>query len=178
MTATAGRPHLDGRLPSTRASDTIDASKLKNEMDLKERLRADLVTAMRSNDVQRRDVLRMVMAAIKQTEVDTRVVLDDAGVQDVLRKQLKQRQESIADYRMAARPNEVERELAEAAVIEAYLPQMMTREEIEQLARAAIAETGVTDAKGMGQVMSRLMPQIKGRADGRLVNDVVRGLLQ
>jgi len=147
-------------------------------MELRERLRADLATAMRSNDVRRRDVLRMVMAAIKQTEVDTRVALDDAGVQDVLRKQLKQRQESIADYRKAGRAEEVERELGEASIIESYLPQMMTREEIEQLARAAIAETGTIDAKGMGQVMSRLMPQIKGRADGRLVNDIVRGLLQ
>ena len=64
------------------------------------------------------------------------------------------------------------------ALIESYLPQMMSREVIEELARAAIAETGVSDAKGMGQVMSRLMPQVKGRADGRLVNDVVRGLLQ
>jgi uncharacterized protein YqeY len=72
----------------------------------------------------------------------------------------------------------VARETAEAALIQSYLPQMMTREEIEQLARAAIAETGVADAKGMGQVMSRLMPQVKGRADGRLVNDVVRDLLK
>lgn len=147
-------------------------------MDLKERLRADLTAAMRSNDTQRRDVLRMVMAAIKQVEVDSRVVLDDAGVQDILRKQVKQRQESIIDYRRAGREDEVERELAEAAIVESYLPQMMTREEIEQLARAAIAESGVSDTKGMGQVMSLLMPQVKGRADGRLVNDVVRGLLQ
>ena len=80
--------------------------------------------------------------------------------------------------RRAGRDEEVEREMAEIAIIETYLPQMMTREEIEQLARPIVLELGVTDAKGMGQVMSRLMPQVKGRADGRLVNDVVRGLLQ
>lgn len=147
-------------------------------MDLKERLRTDLTAAMRGNDTQRRDVLRMVLAAIKQTEIDSRLTLDDAGVQDVLRRQVKQRQESIADYTRANRPDEVARETAEAALIESYLPQMMSREAVEELARAAIAETGVTDAKGIGQVMSRLMPQVKGRADGRLVNDVVRGLLQ
>lgn len=147
-------------------------------MDLKEQLRADLNTAMRAGDTQRRDVLRMVMAAIKQTEVDTRETLDDVGVQDVLRKQLKQRQESIDDYTKAGRQNEVDRELAESAIIEAYLPQMMSREDIEQLAQVVIVELGVTDSKGMGQVMSRLMPQVKGRADGRIVNDVVRGLLQ
>ncbi len=147
-------------------------------MDLKERLRTDLTTAMRGNDAQRRDVLRMILAAIKQTEIDSRLTLDDAGVQDVLRRQVKQRQESIADFTRAGRPDDVAREAAEAALIESYLPQMMSREAIEELARAAIAETGVTDAKGIGQVMSRLMPQVKGRADGRLVNDVVRGLLQ
>ena len=147
-------------------------------MDLKERLRADLNAAMRGHDTQRRDVLRMLLAAIQQTEVDSRLVLDDAGVQDVLRRQVKQRQESIADFTRAGRAEDVARETAEAALIETYLPQMMSREEIEQLARAAIAETGVSDAKGMGQVMSRLMPQVKGRADGRLVNEVVRGLLQ
>ncbi|MBP8948345.1 MAG: GatB/YqeY domain-containing protein [Candidatus Promineofilum sp.] len=147
-------------------------------MDLKERLRTDLTAAMRGNDTQRRDVLRMILAAIKQIEIDSRVTLDDAGVQDVLRRQVKQRQESIADFTRAGRPDDVAREAAEAALIESYLPQMMDREAIEALARAAIAETGVTDAKGMGQVMARLMPQVKGQADGRLVNDVVRGLLQ
>lgn len=147
-------------------------------MDLKEQLRTDMMAAMRAGNAQRRDVLRMVMAAVKQTEVDTRVALDDAGVQDVLRKQIKLRQESIADFTRAGRPSEVEHEMTEIAVIEAYLPQMLSREEIEQLARVAIAEAGVSDPKGMGQVMSRLMPHVKGRADGRLVNEVVRGLLQ
>lgn len=147
-------------------------------MDLKEQLRADLTTAMREGQTQRRDVLRMVMAAIKQTEVDTRQTLNDDGVQDVLRKQLKQRQESIADYSKAGRQNEVDRELAESAIIEGYLPQMMSRDEIEQLARTIISETGATDPKNIGQVMSLLMPHVKGRADGRLVNEVVRSLLQ
>jgi uncharacterized protein YqeY len=147
-------------------------------MDLRERLHADLTTAMRGGDAQRRDVLRMVLAAIQQTEVDSRKTLDEDGLQDVLRKQLKLRQESIADFEKAGRPKEVERELAESAIIEAYLPKMMTRLEIEQLAKGVIEELGVTDAKSMGQVMSRLMPHVKGRADGRVVNDVVRGLLQ
>lgn len=147
-------------------------------MDLKEQLRADMAAAMRGGEAQRRDVLRMVMAAIKQTEVDTQRTLDDAGVQDVLRKQIKQRQESIADYTKAGRPDEVDREAAEIGIIEAYLPQMMSREEIEQLARPIIEEIGATDVKAMGQVMNRLMPHVKGRADGRLVNEVVRSLLQ
>ncbi|MCL4803383.1 MAG: GatB/YqeY domain-containing protein [Anaerolineae bacterium] len=146
-------------------------------MDLKETLRSDLATAMKEGQTQRRDVLRMVLAAIKQTEVDSQRVLDDEGVQDVLRKQLKQRQESIADFTKAGRPDEVSRELAESAIIQSYLPQMMTRDEVEILAKGIIEDLGVSDAKGIGQVMSRLMPLVKGRADGRLVNEVVRGLL-
>lgn len=147
-------------------------------MDLKEQLRADMAAAMRGGEALRRDVLRMVIAAIKQTEIDTQRTLDDAGVQDVLQKQIKQRQESIADYTKAGRPAEVDREAAEIEIIEAYLPQMMSREEIEQIARPIIEEIGATDAKAMGQVMNRLMPHVKGRADGRLVNEVVRSLLQ
>ena len=147
-------------------------------MELRETLRADLAVAMRSGDAQRRDVIRMLLAAIQQVEVDTRSELDNDGVQDVLRKQLKQRQESIVDFEKAGRPNEVAKELAESAIIESYLPQMMSREEIELLARKVVDEMGGADVKMMGQVMSQLMPQLKGRVDGRVVNEVVRGLLQ
>jgi uncharacterized protein YqeY len=147
-------------------------------MDLKEPMRADMAAAMRGGEKQRRDVLRMLLAAVKQTEVDSQTALDEAGVQDVLRKQIKQRQESVADFSKAGRQADVDRETAEIAIIEAYLPQMMTRGEIEALARNAIAELGVSDAKATGQVMGLLMPHVKGKADGRLVNEVVRSLLQ
>jgi uncharacterized protein YqeY len=147
-------------------------------MNLKERLHADLTTAMREGNAQRRDVLRMMLAAIKQVEIDDRKVLDDEGVQEVLRKQVKQRQESIADFEKAGRPADVERERAESVIIEIYLPQMMSREEVEQIAKSIIDELGVTDTKSMGQVMGRLMPHVKGKADGRVVNEVVRDLLQ
>lgn len=146
-------------------------------MELKEKLRVDMAQAMREGETQRRDVLRMIIAAIKQYEVDSRQILDEHGVEDVLRKQLKQRQESIADFTKAGRQTEVDREMAESAIIEEYLPQMMSRDEIEQIARTVIQELGVTDAKSMGQVMGRLMPHVKGKADGRLVNEVVRDLL-
>lgn len=146
-------------------------------MTLRQQLQDDIKTAMRDGDIQRRDVLRMVNAAIKQTEVDERRQLDDAGVEDVLRRQAKQRRESIADYDKAGRTDAAAQEAAELAIIEAYLPQQLTREQLAGLAAAVIAELGVTDAKGMGQVMSKLMPQVKGNADGRLVNEVVRELL-
>ena len=146
-------------------------------MDIKEQLRGDLTTAMKQGDNFRRDVLRMMVAASKETEVDSRVVLDNEGVQEVLRKQVKQRQESIEDYGKAGRRDEVERELSEIAIVESYLPRMMTRDEVEQLASPIVEELEVTDIKGMGQVMGRLMPLVRGRADGRLVNEVVRDLL-
>lgn len=147
-------------------------------MSLKEQLRVDVAAAMRSGDAEKRDVLRMLMAAVKQTEIDDRVELDDKGVQAVLTKQAKQRRESIAEYEKAGRNDLASQEKTELTFIEAYLPQMMSRAEIEAIATAVIAELSVTNPKGMGQVMSKLMPQVKGKADGRLVNEVVRELLQ
>lgn len=147
-------------------------------MSLKQQLQDDLKEAMRGGEAARRDVLRLVLAAIKQAEVDGQKALDDAGVQDVLTKQAKQRRESMADYEKAGRADLVAGEQAELAVIDAYLPQMMSEAEVRAAAVALIAELGVTDAKGAGQVMGRLMAQLKGKADGRLVNQVVRDLLK
>lgn len=147
-------------------------------MALKEQLRADLATALREGDTNKRDALRTLLAAIKQTEIDERTTLDDTGVQAVLVKQAKQRRESIADYEKAGRPDLAAKEKSDLAVIESYLPQLMNREEIRQVVVGVMGEMGITDSKGMGQLMGRLMPQLKGKADGRVVNEVVRELLQ
>lgn len=147
-------------------------------MNLKEQLRADMASAMRDGDNDKRNTLRLLLAAVKQTEVDDQVTLDDAGVQAVLTKQAKQRRESINDYEKAGRTEMAANEKMELAFIESYLPQMMGKEEVKTLAAQVIAELGVTDMKGMGQIMGRLMPQLKGQADGRIVNEVVRDLLQ
>lgn len=146
-------------------------------MALKEQLRTDMAAAMKQGDAANRDVLRMMLAAIKQAEIDDQVTLDDAGVVAVLTKQAKQRRESIADYEKAGRADLVAQEQAELAIIEMYLPQLMGRDQVQALAAQVIADLGVTDIKGMGQVMGKLMPQLKGQADGRLVNEVVRELL-
>ncbi len=147
-------------------------------MALREQLQDDLKAAMRSGDNERRDVLRQLLAAIKQVEVDSQTTLDEAGLLGVLQKQAKQRQETIADSERAGRDDLIAQERAELEIIQNYLPQMMSREDVEQLAREAIATTGVDNMKGMGQVMSVLMPQLQGRADGRMVSEVVRSLLQ
>jgi uncharacterized protein YqeY len=146
-------------------------------MLLKEQLQTDMAAAMREGNSARRDTIRMLLAAVKQIEVDERRTLDDSAVQDVISKQAKQRRESIADAEKAGRADLLAQEQAELALIEHYLPQMMSREELRTLAAQIISEAGVTDVKGMGQIMSRLMPQVKGRADGRLVTEVVRELL-
>ncbi|MFO7681562.1 MAG: GatB/YqeY domain-containing protein [Chloroflexota bacterium] len=146
-------------------------------MNLKEQLTQDTIAAAKAGDNPKRDVLRMMQAAIKQVEVDERITVDDAGVQQILTKQAKQRRESMAEYEKGGRDDLVAQEAYELKIIEAYLPQMMGREEIEVLVKQAIAATGASSPKDMGQVMGKLMPQVKGKADGRLVNDVVRELL-
>jgi len=146
-------------------------------MQLVMQMRADLAEAMRAGETETRDALRLLLAAVKQTEIDGRAALDDAGVQAVLVKQAKQRRESIADFEKAGRAEMLAKERTELAIIESYLPRQMDRVAVREAAAAVIADLGVTDMKGMGQVMGRLMPQLKGKADGRLVNEVVRELL-
>lgn len=146
-------------------------------MELKDRLRNDMADAMRSGDQPRRDLLRMLIAAVKQEEIDSGQPLTDAGVQAVLQRQAKQRRESIADARSAGRVDLVAQEEAELALIEQYLPQMMSRDEIRQLAAQTIADLNATGVKSMGRVMGQLMPRLQGKAEGHVVSDVVRELL-
>lgn len=147
-------------------------------MTIKTRLEEDLKKAMRSHEDERRDTLRSLLAAVKQEEVDTRQNAGDEMVQAVLRKQAKQRHETISDAERAGRQDMVEEARAELAIIEEYLPDRMDREEIRAHAQQVIDELGVTDMRGMGQVMGALMPRLQDRADGREVSAVVRELLQ
>ncbi len=144
---------------------------------LKGRLNDDLKDAMRSRDMTRRDTLRLLLAAIKQVEVDTRKDLSDSDVEQVLTREAKRRRESIEGFEKGGRADLVAKEQGELRLIESYLPQQMSRAEIESLARQAIAETGATAPTQMGAVMQKLMPQVKGKADGKLVNQIVRELL-
>ncbi len=147
-------------------------------MTLKEQLQADLAAAMRSGENEKRDTLRGLMAAIKQVEKDEGVTLDDAGILVVLNKQIKQRRETIADAERAHRPDMIAEATAEIARIEPYLPRQLSRAEIETMVEAVISQLGVTDVKGMGQVMGRVMGQLKWQADGSLISQIVREKLQ
>lgn len=145
--------------------------------DPKARLQQALKAAMMSKDIVRRDVIRMIMSAIKQVEVDTRRDLTPDEVYAVLQKEAKTRRESIDEKEKAGRAAAAEDERRELAILEEFLPQQLSREQIAALVREAIAQTGAASPRDMGKVMGVLMPKVKGMADGKLVNDVVRELL-
>lgn len=137
---------------------------------LKERVREDMKASMKSGDKSRLGVIRMILAAIKQVEVDERIELDDARVILVLDKMLKQRRESIKQFRDANRNDLAEVEEAEVIVIQDFLPQPLTGEEIDAMVAQAIIDTGATSIKDMGNVMALLKPQMQGRADMAVVS--------
>lgn len=147
-------------------------------MTIRSRIEEDVKAAMRSHASERRDTLRSLLAAIKQEEVDSQQSADDEMVLAVLRKQAKQRHETISDAKKAGREALAQEAQAELVIIEEYLPQMKSREEIQAEAEKVIAELGATGMGSMGQVMGVLMARLKDEADGRVVSDVVRQLLR
>jgi uncharacterized protein YqeY len=146
-------------------------------MDKKATLEHDLKDAMRAGDDVRKRTIRMALAAIKLAEVERRGPLDDDAFMAVLQREVKTRNEAIADALKAARPDLVDSARAELDVLRSYLPQPLTSDELEALARQAIAESGATSVKEMGQVMKLLMPRLQGRADGKTAGEMVRALL-
>jgi hypothetical protein len=146
-------------------------------MHPKDRMQEDLKNAMKSGDTQRKDALRFILAAIKQVEIDTRTTLTEEQTYGVLMTEAKKRRDSLDEMRKAGRNELADKEQMELTLIESYLPQQLTRDELEAEVRKAIEESGAKTAKDMGGVMKILMPRVKGRAEGKLVNDVVRSLL-
>lgn len=169
-------------------------------MSLKDQLMQDLKEAMKQGDETRKATIRLLRAAISAAEIEKRAAfidsqqaggadletlsldeaqfaLTDAEVLAVIQKQAKQRRDSIAEYQKAGRADLVAAEQAELGIIETYLPRQMTRDEIETLVRKAAAELGISNMSGMGSLMKHLMAEVQGKADGRLVNEVVREVL-
>lgn len=137
---------------------------------LKERIKEDMKAAMKSGEKARLGVIRMILAAIKQVEVDERIELSDDRVISVLDKMLKQRRESIKQFRDAERHDLADIEEAEIAVIQDFLPQQLTDAEIDAMVAGAVAEAGATSLKGMGGVMALLKPKMQGKADMAVVS--------
>lgn len=146
-------------------------------MSLKEQIQQDMKDAMRGGDKRRLGVIRLVLAAIKQREVDERVELDDAGVTAVLDKMAKQRRESIAQYSKAGRDDLVDQENYELEVLKNYLPEQLGAAEIEAMIEAAIQATGASDVKDMGKVMGQLKAKLQGRADMGAVSARIKARL-
>jgi hypothetical protein len=145
--------------------------------DPRPKLQTALKEAMVNKDNVRRDVIRMTLNALKQVEVDTRQELSAEEAMNILQKEAKKRRESIDEAEKAGRTTLADQEKLELGILEEFLPKQLSRQEIESLAREAIAQTGAASANDMGKVMGALMPKVKGVADGKMVNQVVRELL-
>ncbi len=147
-------------------------------MALKEQLLADLKASMKAKDTVKKSTVTMIRAAILQVEKDNKVELGDAEIQEIIAKQMKQRRDALDEFKRAERDDLIAQTEAEMRVIEAYLPKQLTQEEIEAIVDETIKETGAESAKDMGKIMGALMPKVKGLADGKLVNQIVREKLQ
>jgi hypothetical protein len=149
-------------------------------MALQDRLYEDMKKAMKAREAGklRLSVIRMVRAALKNQAIASGRDLSDEETIEVLAKEVKMRRDAIPDYRRAERQEKVAELESEISILEEYLPQQLSRDEIIQLAKEAIESAGAGSERDLGRVMSILMPKVKGRADGKLVNQCVRGLLQ
>ena len=146
-------------------------------MELKNKITEDMKTAMRAKDAARLGTVRLLLSAMKQKEVDERVVLTDADILAIIDKMMKQRRESIAQFEKAGRNDLADGEKAEIAVLSAYLPQQLSEAEVGQAIAAAIVETGAAGAKDMGKVMALLKPRLAGRTDMGKVSGLVKAKL-
>jgi len=146
-------------------------------MSIKDRIQQDMKDAMRARDKARLATIRLIMAAIKQREVDERIELDDAQVIAVLDKMVKQRRESIAQFEQAGRDDLVAQENSELDVIMPYMPAALSAAEIDRLVDAALAATGAASIRDMGKVMAELKPKLAGRADMGAVSALIKARL-
>lgn len=136
-----------------------------------------LKEAMKNKDNATRDVIRLLQSAVKQVEIDSRKELTGEEITEILQKEAKKRRESIADYEKGGRQDLADGERFELGIIERFLPQQLTPEELREIIRAVIVESGVTSAKEMGKVMPLVMAKVKGLADGKLITQIVKEFL-
>ena len=143
-------------------------------MSLKQKLQEDLKSSMKNKDTVRKSVVTLIRASIKQYEVDNRVELDEDGIA----KQLKQRRDALVEFEKAGREDLIKETEGEIEVLKEYLPQQLSEEELEEIVKSTISEVGATSMKDMGKIMSVIQPKVKGRADGKLINKLVKQNLQ
>ena len=146
-------------------------------MSLKDQLADDLKQAIRAGDEARKSAIRMVTWAVKNAEVEQRKPLDDAAIITIITKEARRREESIDQFTRGNRTDLVAKEQAELEILQAYLPPAASRQEVEAAVRKVIAEVGAEGPRDKGKVMPRLVAELSGRADGRLINEIVTELL-
>ena len=146
-------------------------------MAIKDKLQDDLKDAMRQKDTIRKNVVQLIKAGVLQVEKDNKVTLDDEGVLAVIAKQLKQRRDSLPDYEKSGRDDLIAQLKREMELLMEYLPAQLTREELTEIVKNAITETGASTVKDMGKIMAAVMPKTAGRADGKEINLIARELL-
>ena len=150
---------------------------MEQKAKLRQRLADDLKQAMKGGDTVRRSVIRLLMASVRNAEIAKQADLSDGDILGVIAKEVRQHQESIEAFKQGNRQDLVAKEEAEMAILTGYLPQQMTREEIVAAARQVIGEVGAQGPADKGRVMPKLIAQLKGKADGRVINEVVTELL-
>ncbi len=147
-------------------------------MALKDQLMADMKEAMKAHDKDRLAVIRMVRGAVRQQEIDGKKELEDSDVIAVISKEVKMRRDSIEEFNKGGRQDLVEKTQAEIDILMPYLPAQLSEDEVRELVKAAVEATGAKTQKDMGKVMGKLMPKVKGCVDGKMVNNIVRSMLQ
>jgi len=146
-------------------------------MSIKQRITDDMKSAMKARETERLGAIRLILAAMKQKEVDERIELDDAAILAILDKMVKQRRDSISQFEAASRDDLAAIEKAELAIIQAYLPQALSEAEIAEMVKAAVTELGASGPQDMAKVMAKLKPEMAGRADMGKVSGLVKAAL-
>ncbi|MEN6313060.1 MAG: GatB/YqeY domain-containing protein [Clostridiaceae bacterium] len=146
-------------------------------MSLKEQMLEDMKTAMKDRNAIRKNTVQMVRAAVLQVEKDNKITLDDDGILEVIAKELKKRRDVLPEYEKSGRQDLIDGLKAEIDVLLQYLPRQLTEEELEVIVRQAVKDTGAASAKDMGKVMQAVMPQVKGKADGKMINSIVKKII-
>ena len=146
-------------------------------MAIKDKLKDDLIAAMKEKDAIRKNVVQLIKAGVLQVEKDKKITLDDEGVLDVIAKQLKQRRDSLPDYEKSGRDDLIAQLKREMELLMEYLPQQLSHDELVVIVKEAIEATGAQSVKDMGKIMSAVMPKTKGRADGKEINAIAREIL-
>lgn len=143
-------------------------------MKVKDALFEDMKKAMREKDILRKEILQIVRAAILQVEKDQKIELDDAGVAEIINKEYKKRVENLNDLKDSGREDILEKNKSEILILEKYLPKQLSEQEITEIVSSAIKQTEAKSVRDMGKVMQVIMPKVKGKADGKLVNQIVK----